>query len=89
MIEEAFHDSLVFFVLDWDCHAISAEVTLDPQDVFVTVRCLGQWACQVQVYIVRHIPLFPWIVASCHSLVQLFVMFLDTSWTNLEDLSNP
>ena len=88
MIEESFHDGLMFLVLDRDRHTVSAEVALNTQDVFVSVLCFGKWASQVKVYIFCHISLLPWVEASSHPLVQMFVVFLNTPRANLEDLTD-
>ena len=38
VVQESLHHGLMLLVLDGNCHTISAEVTLDPQDVLSSIR---------------------------------------------------
>ena len=76
----------MFLVLDRDRDTVTAEIALYTEDVLATVWSPWEGASQIQMYIAGHIPLFSWVIASRYPLVQLFVMFLNTSGTHLEDL---
>ena len=88
VVQEPHHHCLVFLVLDWDRHTVSAEVALDSQYVLVSVCCFGQWSGQIEVYIFSNIPLFSREITSSRPGVRLFVVFLYAPWTTQDDLSD-
>ena len=87
VVQESLHHCLVFLVLDWDCHTVSAEVALDAQYVLSSVCRLGQWSSQIEVYVFGDVPLFSGVVTSSYPGVRLMVVFLYAPWTTHEDLS--
>ena len=87
VVQESLHHCLVFLVLDWDCHTVSAEVALDAQYVSSSICRLRQWSSQIEVYIFGDVPLFSEVVTSSYPGVRLVVVFLYAPWTTHEDLS--